>query len=205
MDLSKALINVEAYLPDDTDILKIIRMCDLEPVGDSWCKWTDHGGHTLIIKNNRKVIAKKDAPTNRKAETIKDIHLKSSAKQIANNSQWGLISIAKSAVDPNANICYVWFLGNDEKLRLLCFLKNEWVENQLPLSSGMHTLRTVVKHLDIDDYKPIFGARYIKGTYSGDVIKSWATRWPPSKTLILDMLLTNRNLLHRILTDCGVL
>jgi len=204
MDFSKALANVQAYLPHDSEITSIIGLCDLEPL-DSWRLWTDNGGHTLIIKNNRRVIAKKDNPTNFKNTKIKDIHFKSTALQISDSSKWAMVSIAKSIEDPNANICYVWFLGKDNKLRLLCFLRNEWVENQMPLSSGIYSLRTIVKHLNVDDYKVIFGSRYIKGTYSGNVIKSWATNWPPSNTLTLDMLLTNRTLLHRILTDCGVL
>jgi len=205
MDRSKALTNVQAYLPNDSEINDIIELCDLEPVGDSWRLWTDNGGYTLIIKNDKNVIAKKDNPTDRQNIKIKDIHFKSTAKQISNNSKWAMLSVAKNTEDPNVNMCYIWFLGKDNKLRLLCFLRNEWVENQMPLSSGIGSLRTVVQNIEIDDYKVISGSRYIKGTYSGNVLKSWATRWPPSNRVTLDMLLTNRTLLHRILTDCGVL
>ncbi len=205
MDYRKALVNVQAFLPDDCEITKIIEICDLEPL-DSWRHWTDHNGHMLVIKNNRTVAIKKESPTaDRKYTKIKDVHFKSTAKQISENSKWAAFSIAKSIQYPNVNICYVWFLGLDDRLRLLCFLRNEWVENLMPLSYGIRSLRTIVRNLNVDNYKVIFGLRYIKGMYPGEEVKSWATNWYPEKVFTLDLLLTNRVILHRVLTDCGVL
>jgi hypothetical protein len=202
MNYNEALVNVQAYLPNDKEIIKIIEICSLTPIEGSWRIWTDNGGHLLIIKKNRKVIARRILSDNL---IIKDLYHKSSAKQISKTSKFAMFSIAKTKEDSTTNICYIWFLGNDNKLRLLCFLKNEWVDNQMPLGCGLKTLRFLVRHLDIENYKAVRGHRSIKGTYTGTVEKSWLTKWEPKRTLLLDMLLTSRNMMNRILTDCGVL
>lgn len=204
MEYKKALVSVKAYLPEDEEIVRIIEICDLEPSG-TWRLWTDDLGHNLIIKNNRSVTSKKVNPVARTPIRIKDIHFKSSAKQIADNSKWVMISLAESVEDGVPNICFLWFLGLDGRLRLLCYMKDEWVENKPPLSSGVHTLRTIVKNLDSTTYKVIKGSRYVNGPYEGNVVKTWVSTWPPSSNMKLDILMTNRTIGQKILSDCGVI
>lgn len=204
MNYNKALINVKAFLPGDDEIIKIIEMCDLVPTG-TWQLWTDNNGHNMVIKNNRTVTSKKTNPIVRHPVIIKDIHFKSSAKQIANNSKWAMISLAESQEDFTPNICFLWFLGFDNRLRLVCYVRDSWMENKPPLSSDINTLRSIVKNLDIEGYKVIMGSRYIKGPYAGEVVKSWAVKWPPPANMQLDILMTNKTIGEKILKDCGVL
>jgi len=204
MDFKKSLINVKAFLPEDKEILKIIEVCDLEPT-DDWKVWTDHNGHNLIIKNNRTATSKTTNPIERYPVKIKDIYFKASAGQIAANSKWVMVSLAEGIPGTVPNICFMWFLGVDNRLRLVCYLRDAWVENKTPLSSGIHTLRHIVKNFDVSGYKVIMGSRYISGPYEGNVVKSWASQWPPSSNMQLDILLTNRTIGQKILKDCGVL
>lgn len=205
MDYQRAIVNVKAFLPDDNEIIKIIEICDLEPVGESWRLWTDNHGNNLVIKNNKTVISKKINPVARQPIKIKDIHFKSSAKQIAANSKFAMISLAESLEDSIPNICFLWFLGFDDRLRLVCYVRDSWLENKPPLSSGVGALRTIVQNLDIEGYKVIMGSRYIKGPYDGNVVKSWVVKWPPPSNMQLDILLTNRTIGEKILKDCGVI
>jgi hypothetical protein len=205
MDYPKALASVKAYLPEDKEIVRIIEMCDLEPAGKGWRLWTDSLGHNLIIKNNKCITSKKVNPVSRYPFKIKDIHYKSSAKQISNISKWSMISLAESQENGVPNICFLWFLGFDNRLRLLCYMKDEWIENKPPLSSGINTLRTIIKNIDEISYKVIKGSRYVSGPYEGNIIKSWVSSWPPSNNMKLDILLTNRTIGQKILSDCGVI
>ena len=150
MDKKKAITSLTAFLPKDQEVLSIIDLCGLEPEGTGWKLWSDNMGHNLIVKNNKTVTSKKANPVTRFPYIIKDIHFKASAKQIAENSKWVMISLAESVEDGVLNICFLWFLGIDGKLRLLCYMKDEWVENKPPLSSGVNTLRTIIKNQDVD-------------------------------------------------------
>lgn len=205
MKKSKELISLEAYLPKDSEIFKIIEICDLEPIGEGWRLWTDNLGNNMIIKKNKSVVSKKVNPIGRYPFIIKDIYFKSSAKQIADNSNWVMISLAESVDGGVPNICFLWFLGKDNKLRLLCYIKDEWIENKPPLSSGINTLKTIVNNLEIKKYKVILGSNNISGPYEGNVIKTWVSPWPPEANMKLDILLTNRTIGQKILSDCGVI
>ena len=196
MNYTKAIINVKASLPEDEEIIKIIEICKLEPT-NTWRLWTDNNGHNMIIKNNKTITLKKN---NRQPIIVKDIYFKSSAKQIANNSKWAMISLAKNK--DNANICFLWFLGFDNILRLMCHVKDSCMENKPPLSSGINTLKFIVKNLNVENYKTILDSRYINGPYEGNVVKSWITNWPPSENMQLDMLMTNKTISEKILKDC---
>lgn len=199
-----ALTSVKAFLPNDNEVIKIIDMCDLDPSPKTWRLWTDGNGNNLIIRNDKTVFSKKTKPTTRYPIIIKDIYYKSSAKQISNNSKWAMVSLAESIEESIPNICFLWFLGIDDKLRLVCYMKDAWVENKSPLSSGILSLRTIIKNME-ESYKVIMGSGYISGPYEGNIVKSWAVSWPPSKNFQLDLLLTNRTIGDKILKDCGVL
>ena len=140
-----AIVNVKAFLPEDKEIIQIIDMCNLDPDGDSWLKWSDSNGNYLHIKKDKTVVSNKDSPTKKKIRLIKDIHFKAPIDVISKNSKWALICFAESSVNipsfhnisPGINIAFIWFFGIDNKLRLSTFIQNEWIENQSPLITSI--------------------------------------------------------------------
>ena len=208
-----AIVNVKAFLPQDQEIIQIIDMCNLDPEGDSWYKWSDANGNYLHIKNDKTVISSKESPTKKKIRIIKDIHFKAPIDVISKNSKWALICFAESSAGipqfnnilPGLNIIFIWFLGIDNKLRLSTFIQNEWIENQSPLITSVTTLRTIVKYLNIDKYCVVKITDIKEPLSSAFTKKAWATPWPPSKNMILDMMLTYQPLARYITNDCNLL
>ena len=100
--------------------------------------------------------------------------------------------------------CFIWFMGHDDKLRMLSLIKNDWTENQLPLTAGITALRSIIKNLNVSNYT-VVNHRNIKLPYNCNIVKTWATIWPPTNDLILDMLLTHQLLTKKILTDLKIL
>jgi hypothetical protein len=208
-----AIVNVKAFLPEDKEIIQIIDMCNLDPDGDSWLKWSDSNGNYLYIKKDKTVVSNKESPTKKRTRLIKDIHFKAPIDVISKNSKWALICFAetvnirqgiKSALS-GINIAFIWFLGIDNKLRLTTFIQNEWIENQPPLTTGITTLRTIVKHLNISNYCMIKIADIKEPLSVAFAKKVWATPWPPSKNMILDMMLTYQPLARHVTNDCNLL
>jgi hypothetical protein len=209
-----AIVNVKAFLPDDKEIIPIINICNLEPKGDSWLKWSDSNGNYLHIKKDKTVVSNKESPTKNNTRLIKDIHFKAPINVISKNSKWALICFAESLstnappfnnISPGINIVFIWFLGIDDKLRLSMFIQNEWIENQSPLITSITTLRTIVRHFDIDKYCVIKISDIKEPLSIAFAKKAWATPWPPSKNMILDMMLTYQPLARHITNDCNLL
>ena len=202
-----AIVNVKAFLPKDQEIIQIIDMCNLNPDGDSWLKWSDSNGNYLHIKKDKTVVSNKESPTKKKPRLIKDIHFKAPIDVISKNSKWALICFAEGSSPglPLLNVVFIWFLGIDNKLRLSTFVQNGWIENQPPLVTSITTLRTIVKHLDIDKYCVVKLSDIKEPLSSTFVKKAWATPWPPSKNMILDMMLTYQPLARYITNDCNLL
>lgn len=212
-----AIVNVKAFLPKDQEIIQIIDMCNLDPDGDSWLKWSDSNGNYLHIKKDKTVVSNKDSPTKKRTRLIKDIHFKAPIDVISKNSKWALICFAESSatntppyyiinnISPGLNIAFIWFLGIDNKLRLSTFIQNEWIENQPPLITSITTLRTIVKHLNINKYCAIKVADIKEPLSIAFAKKAWATPWPPNKNMILDMMLTYQPLARHVTNDCNLL
>ena len=198
----KAMVNVKAFLPDDEEIIDIIRLCDLSPDND-WKRWVDSNGNALTIQNNKKIITQKEK-LSKNNNLIKDIHLKASANQISDVSKLALFAQAEATTGNFANICFIWFWGEDDRIRHLCFMRNEWVENQPPLNAGLLSLRALIRNKNISDYK-MLASRYIKGSYPSKIKNAWICKWKPSSALKLNMMLANKTLMQRVLRDCGVL
>lgn len=202
LNLDKALINVKAFLPEDNEIISIIKICDLEPLED-WKHWVDFNGNNLTIKQNKSIILTKDIPTKKINKKIKDIYYKAPINSISKNSKFALIAFAKSTNSEKINICFIWFLGKDDKLRLSILLKNEWIENQPPLLTSIATIRIIIKNLNIEKFKKIKPS-LIKGPLSSNIENAWVTQWPPSNNLLLDLIFTNQLMANNLINDCNL-
>jgi hypothetical protein len=166
LDYNKCITNVKAFLPNDKEIIKIIKLCRLEPLNNNWRIWTDNSGNLLTISKNRKIHSRKTDDYSLKAD---DLYLKASAKDIAKISRWAMISIGD-------NDCLLWFLGVDDRLRHVSYMSGLWTENKPPLSSGIGSLKTIVQYIDIE-------------TVVGET--QWAATLPLSNNIIEKILLTN--------------
>lgn len=185
MDRKKALASAEAFLPKDPGVIEIIKMCDLYPANDGWRKWTDHLGNFIQIHNNKKVVSFVNNPTNPDERIITDIFYKSPPEKLFNMSQWAFISFGRDNNDI-FNICFIWLLGADDRLRLLSYSDGEWLSNSPPLICGIDNLKSILKFKNIDDYSKA-DILNIKGPVAAKITKSWATKWSPSQDLINDL------------------
>lgn len=189
----RALASLRAFIPDEP-IAKIAELCMLEPI-DSWRLWTDNLGHKMTISKNRGVILHKYKELNPK---IKDIYYKSTPRQLLNISKSALIVYAQSIEEQIANIAFMLMCGNDDVLRLACLVKNEWIENQPPLSCGLKSLKVMSNNLYIADYKQI-QVTSISCPLNCFAVNAWATPLPINSKLKLELLLANKLLASDIL------
>ena len=200
-NIEKDLISLAAFLPEDTEVLKIIELCQLRPTS-SWKHWTDHLGHTLSVLENKKIVIVKEHPLAPSEKIITDLYHKSLPDRIANNSSSTIIAFGEGD-KLSYHVCFAWFLGKDNRLRMSTFFKNEWIENSSPLACGMKTLRIISKH--IRSGPGIIGSgKDLKGGVPANIVKAWATPFPIDRNIKLDMLLTNNALATRLLKDLGL-
>lgn len=177
LDRSEFLVTIEAFLPKHPDVINIIKICHLFPV-KSWRGWTDHHGNYLKVSNKKKIVSVTNDPTKEEV-IITDIYFKAPPKTISDISKWAFISFGRGNED-ELDICFLWFLGYDERLRLLSYSKDKWNRNQPPLICGLDTLRPIVRCLDVEDYMRADILR-VNGPDAARVTASWATKWPPSE------------------------
>ena len=175
MKRANALASLTAFLPDQQDIIKIVELCRLFPMKKSWRKWTDHLGNYLQVHNNKRVVSFEHHPEEIKDTQVTDIFYKSHPKKIANISKHAFI--AKGENDQNEKSVFVWFLGNDDRLRLVTSNNNVWIRNYSPMICGIDTLRPIVRSLSTDKLTlvPILK---ITGAVASRISKSWSTPWP---------------------------
>jgi len=181
MQKDRALESVKAFLPNDNEIETIIQVCDLYPIESSWRKWTDHLGSYIQIHNNKKISSFAHSPYDKSERIVTDLYFKSPPQAIARMSKWAFISFGKDS-DNVLNICFVWFLGDDNRLRLLSYSNGLWQRNYPPLISGINTLRPIIRNFDVDSYRRADILR-IQGPLAANMTKSWATVWPPCDEL----------------------
>lgn len=196
MQKIQALESVKAFLPNDNEIEIIIKACDLYPLGNSWRKWTDHLGSYIQIYNNKKVASFIYSPYDKSEKIVTDLYFQSSVRSISALSKYAFISFGKDN-DNIFNICFIWFLGSDGRLRLLSYSDGTWQKNSPPLISGINTLRPIIKSFNIDSYEQADILR-IQGPVAANMTKSWATTWPPCQGLKNKMILFNAELGNEI-------
>jgi len=172
LDYNKCLINVKAFLPDDKEIIKIIKLCYLEPVKNNWRIWSDNQGNIITLFKNRVVISRKINNYLLKAD---DLYLKSPAESIIENSRWAMICLEEDN-------CVIWLLGVDSRLRHIHYTNGVWIGNVPPMNNGINSIRTVIENLDTD--KVI--------TYPNK--KSWAANLPLKPDITKDIFSTNKDI-----------
>jgi hypothetical protein len=188
-NLKKAIINIQALYPNDKSIFKIIKMCGLVPT-DKWSRWTDNGGNILCISKH-KVLIKKIKNTN---TLITDVYFKSSLSDISKISRWAMISFAE-------NGCVIWFIGDDDRLRVLVNKNKTWESNKFPLSSGLKIFKFIITNMKFN-FKSFDSNFEFEGL---KLTKTWVSRWYPSSCLIEEMFAVNEELASLTLKECGVI
>lgn len=194
------LESITAFLTDDKDIIDIINMCYLFPF-NSWKCWTDYQGNYIKISNRKNIKSVIENIEKDIDKIVLDIYFKAPPQKISNISGMAFISFGKD--DHNQEICFIWFLGMDERLRLLSVTSDGWNVNRPPLSCGLNTLRPIIKYFNttLDDYCQADILR-VNGPVPAKIKKSWVTKWPPSKEF--KDILSQNAMGKKIITDCGV-
>jgi hypothetical protein len=194
MDFQKAIKNIQVHLPNDTEILDIIDLCDLYLSGDSWNNWSDFSQNILSI-NNKKISIYKN---NKTINTTNDLHFKSHIKIVAQKSSWAMVSFSNET-------CFIWLLNHNNKLRFYYLENDVWKYDLLPLTSGIQTLRTLVKTLRETSENIVVDSDKIRVPFTTDIKKTWAFLWPPNETVKNEMSLQNNMLANKFLKECGVI
>lgn len=175
MKRSKALASLRAFLSEQDDIIQIVKLCHLFPMKDSWRKWTDHLGNFFQVHNNKKVISFEHHPEEIKDIKVTDVFYKSHPKKIAKISKHAFIAIGKD--DQDNQIVFIWFLGQDDRLRLVTSCNGEWIRNYSPMICGVETLRPIVRSLSEEKLTRVPILR-VAETVAAQISKSWSTPWP---------------------------
>ena len=181
---AKALASARVFLKYDKTFESIIQMCSLTPKNNDWRIWEDEAGNFLRLHKNGSCHI---YPSNNLKIHTKDIYRKSRAWQIANISYWALLAFEAGHTDC-ANI---WFLGNDNKLRVCYFQNGKHMSNSLPLTSKIQTLRLIAERKHIKSLKPVDNMNY---TFT------YTSQWPLQN---LDKFLQTNPKAESILVECS--
>lgn len=164
----KALVNVQAYFPDDKEIAKILNYCCLQPV-DGWRVWQNSESFYLKIGDNKKIKIKWKPEYKINDH---DLYSNSSPEKIAEVSRVALIYVGPDPVT-------FMFLGNDNIVRTLnagTLLRKKIGWHRTPtLFYPLDDLRTLIKHENVESAVPV-------SCFSG--AEAWVTPWPPTLDII---------------------
>jgi len=174
MSYIKNLVNIKIFLPDKKYIIDIIKYCQLKHTENNWKIWHDVYGNKLIFDKNKNFSLKLNEKINLQTVLFTDLYSKAHIKKISSISKFSLISIKE-------NIYYIWFLGKDNVLRLCMYVNDILIENQPILNSGMSNLKKIISFLDVDGFVEVSS---IVEPLGSEIMKSWATQWPPSNDLL---------------------
>lgn len=178
MTRDQALASVQAYLPDDKEIIRIINLCHLNPIDDytnGWREWKNHYSPRLIVQKNKKLTIKyKEADFK-----SSDIYEYSSLNDISKMSKKLLFIDANLA--KGHCFCFL-FWGKDDRLRYRRYLDDMWFKDP-PISLPLEDIRILVKNECIDGYCSFVPVKNLKQSHkkSFQPAKGWVTSWPPSK------------------------
>lgn len=166
--LDKSLINVKAFLGDDA--VKLISLCGLTPL-DNWRTWTDNAGNDLHIGEDKKLKIKKSKVIDFKTC---DLYYRAPPAKIAETSKWALL--AKGVLNNN-DCMFIWFIGKDDRIRLLSFVDDE-CKNKNPLSSGVNTLMYIIENMSKEEVS-LVPCDVVEPPVKSNIIEAFSTAWPP--------------------------
>lgn len=175
--LNKNLITLQAILPNDNEIIKILKYCRFKPIEPTLMKWMDLGNNILTInKENINLHSLKIRTKNINEDyLITNIHLKSPISKIMQESSYCFISLLNKAYN-------MYLLKNNE---LMFFhYRTKWINNLLPIYGGLIELRNVIKYMNVKNYER--------------KNNNWAFKLP------MNQFLKQEPLLKKIFDKCGV-
>lgn len=178
MTRDQALISVQACLPDDKEIVKLINLCKLDPVDNStncWREWKNHFSPRLIIQKNKKIAIKYKGADFKSS----DIYEYSSLNDISKISKKLLFIDANRA--RGHCFCFL-FLGNDDRLRYWRHLDDIWFKDP-PISLPLEDIKSLIRNEGVEGYCSIIPADNMKNSHKKSFrpAKGWVTSWPPNK------------------------
>lgn len=162
----QALTSLQAYLPNDTEIVRIINMCCLNPIG-GWRVWQNEYSPFIKVQNNKKIsIGYKGENF---FEDKNDLYAYSNAASVAKISKKLLLIKEKDC------FCFL-FWGNDNQLRYRRQLNDNSkllvpFRNNVPLVVPIEDIRTFIKQEHIDGH--------VKVSLISKHTMGWVTCWPP--------------------------
>jgi hypothetical protein len=189
----QAIESAKAFLGNSHEVVKIIEYCNLFPI-KTWKAWTDHHDNYLKIHGKNRIISTTYEPKTIRDRIVTDIYFNSKPEKISSITKWAFVSFGKSDHD---DVCFIWMLGNDDRLRLVSYSEKKWNRNQPPLISGVNTLRPILRNLDVEGFSKA-DIIQIKGPGAAKITKSWASEWPPSELFLNEMSKYNSKLSKEI-------
>lgn len=189
----KAIVNARSFVKNADEFESIVGLCALRPQ-KNWKCWYDDSKNILKIHKNTSMHI---YPAKGSVHSTTDIYYKSRPKQIANNSNWMLLSTGTD--DFNNESSLVWFIGNDNRLRVCFFVEECWVENHLPLLSGVPVLKIIAKEKNIVELRKV----KIPSVLNLKTNESFAAQWPLDNKQMKKLEATNSSV-TRVLKMCGI-
>lgn len=185
MNRTQALVSLQAYLPEDQEIVTILNLCDLHPVDETsagWRQWQNQYAPYIKVQKNKKLVIRW------KGEEFfarkNDLYAYTNVIQIANMSKKLFLIKDKNC------LCFL-FWGQDDKLRYRRYFQDKltlqgtwWTDP--PLSLPITDLRTIVKYEKIEGHHQVPLAKKTKGT-------GWITSWPPSDSFSQEVMNNTTN------------
>ncbi len=165
----QALASLQAFLPEDKEIIKIINLCDLHS-NNTWRVWENQYSPYLKIQKNKKLVTLKKESDIFSLKT--DLYAYASPIDVADISNKLLLLIDED------RLCFL-FWGKDDLFRYRQFQNGMWCHDS-PLVLPIEDIRTFVKHEKIEGYLKIYFKRE-QPTFG------WITSWPPKKSLHQDI------------------
>lgn len=174
MSYSKNFSSIKAFLPNKQFFLKIIEYGQLNYTPDNWMIWFDIYGNKLTTDRHKNISIILNTNINPQTISSKDLYSKADFKKIASMTKFALISLKE-------DIYYIWTLDINNILRLSVYSNDLFIENQPILNSGISNLKKIISLLDVDGFVEVLS---IVEPLGSEVMKSWATQWPPPNDLL---------------------
>lgn len=173
MNRSQDIQSVKAFLKEN-NIEFLINYCNLYPV-DSWKRWTDHLGNFIQINKNKKITSFVFNPLDLDEQIITDLFQYSRPEQIASISK-------KIFISEGEGYNFYWFLGEDNRLRLITSKEGFWIKNNPVMSCGINSILPIINFInsDFEGKADILG---LKGPISIIIKNNWVGTWPLSNKI----------------------
>lgn len=168
MKRAQALASLQAYLPEDKEIIKIINLCDLYPMDESssgWRGWCNQYSPYIRVQKNKKLVTKWKGQDCFASQN--DLYAYASTQEVAKFSKKLLFLVDK-------NCFCLLFWGQDDRFRYRRYFDGTYW-NDPPLFLPINDLRTFIKLEKVESFEKI------QTTKKSSTTQAWITSWPPKK------------------------